>query len=219
VGRVSGKESSRGKNKRVAGAQPPSHQPRPGGSRCSASSVEIPPMSGHFRAAGPRASSRHVSHRVLDNSITRPPSPAPPTMVHPYYPPSLALPLYTAPVFSQPTLILGMGGISIGVLVLAWQIMTKLNPSLSRRAKATANWFLYCGLLHVHFEGYFIKYRRTLAGRNDFVANLWKEYSLSDSRYLAQDGFVVGIEALTVVSDNLLPIEPRGTGKGWRRTC
>jgi cholestenol delta-isomerase len=124
-------------------------------------------------------------------------------MAHPYYPRSLALPLYTAPVYSQSALILGMGGISIAVLALAWQIMTKLNPTLSRRAKATASWFLYCGLLHIHFEGYFIKYRRTLAGRNDFVANLWKEYALSDSRYLAQDTFVVGIEALTVVSVRL----------------
>jgi len=74
-----------------------------------------------------------------------------------------------------------------------------MNASLTARAKATATWFLLCGLLHVHFEGYFVKHRRALAGRTDVVAELWKEYTLSDSRYLVQDDFVVAIEALTVL--------------------
>jgi hypothetical protein len=56
------------------------------------------------------------------------------------------------------------------------------------------------GLLHLHFEGYYIKYRHDLASRTDIVAEVWKEYALSDSRYLSKDPFVVSIEALTVVS-------------------
>ncbi|KAF8541264.1 Emopamil-binding protein [Trichophaea hybrida] len=81
--------------------------------------------------------------------------------------------------------------------------MPLVNPTLTTRAKATASWFLYCGLLHIHFEGYFVKHRRTLSSRTDFVGELWKEYSLSDSRYLlngkGEGEFVLGIEALTVI--------------------
>jgi cholestenol delta-isomerase len=32
---------------------------------------------------------------------------------------------------------------------------------------------------------------------------LWKEYALSDSRYMTQDMFVFCVEAMTAVSDNL----------------
>lgn len=118
---------------------------------------------------------------------------------HPYYPPTLVLPSYAAPVYALPTLLGIFAGIGGLVLLLAWQLMSYLNPTLTPRSKLTASWFLFCGLLHIHFEGYFVKYRRTLAGRSDLVAELWKEYAQSDSRYLTQDSFVVGIEALTVV--------------------
>jgi cholestenol Delta-isomerase len=36
-----------------------------------------------------------------------------------------------------------------------------------------------------------------MAGRTDIFGQLWKEYSLSDSRYLTQDPFVVCMETVT----------------------
>jgi len=127
------------------------------------------------------------------------------TMSHPYYPPTLSLPAYTPPIYTPTILISIFSILSVLVLSLAWQLMTIVNPSLTTRAKATASWFLYCGLLHIHFEGYFVKYRNSLASRSDLVGELWKEYALSDSRYLlrgkGEGEFVLGIEVLTVVSE------------------
>jgi hypothetical protein len=124
------------------------------------------------------------------------------TMTHPYYPPDMQLD-YLSPALSKEIILGAMGAVSALVLLLGWQLMSLLNPALTTRAKATASWFLYCGLLHIHFEGYFIKYRHSLASRSDVIGELWKEYALSDSRYLlgakAEGEFVVGIEALTVV--------------------
>lgn len=38
-----------------------------------------------------------------------------------------------------------------------------------------------------------------MAGSNDLVAQLWKEYALSDSRYLTSDPFMICVETITVV--------------------
>lgn len=124
-------------------------------------------------------------------------------MAHPYHPATLDLPSYTATTVSPATLAPLLGGLGLAVLALAWRLLAALNPTLTVRARATACWFLFCGLLHIHFEGYFVRHRRSLAARTDLVGALWKEYALSDSRYLlagAGEGqFVFAIEVLTVV--------------------
>jgi cholestenol delta-isomerase len=38
-----------------------------------------------------------------------------------------------------------------------------------------------------------------MPSRTDLFGQLWKEYSLSDSRYLTQDSFVVTMEAITAI--------------------
>jgi cholestenol delta-isomerase len=48
-------------------------------------------------------------------------------------------------------------------------------------------------------EGYFVLNHASLAGTQSLFAQLWKEYSLSDSRYLTSDPFMVSIEAVTAV--------------------
>ncbi|PHH53533.1 3-beta-hydroxysteroid-Delta(8),Delta(7)-isomerase [Ceratocystis fimbriata CBS 114723] len=52
-------------------------------------------------------------------------------------------------------------------------------------------WFSLCAFLHCCFEGYFVFFHRSLAGRQDLFAQLWKEYGLSDSRYLVSDPFML----------------------------
>lgn len=49
-------------------------------------------------------------------------------------------------------------------------------------------------------QGYFLYNHATLAGSQDLLAQLWKEYALSDSRYLTSDPFMLCVEAITVVS-------------------
>ena len=50
------------------------------------------------------------------------------------------------------------------------------------------------------YLGYFVFNHASLAGQQTIFAQLWKEYSLSDSRYLTSDPFMVSIEIITVVS-------------------
>lgn len=50
-----------------------------------------------------------------------------------------------------------------------------------------------------HDPGYYIYHRHSIAGMNTLFAQLWKEYTLSDSRYLTLDVFTVCVETITVV--------------------
>ncbi|KAM0256455.1 hypothetical protein ACHAQJ_004980 [Trichoderma viride] len=45
--------------------------------------------------------------------------------------------------------------------------------------------------------GYYIYHRRNIPGMNTLFAQLWKEYALSDSRYLTSDVFTVCVETIT----------------------
>lgn len=56
------------------------------------------------------------------------------------------------------------------------------------------------GSIHLFFEGYFVLNHTRMASRQDFFGQLWKEYSLSDSRYLSSDPFVLCMETWTAVS-------------------
>lgn len=56
------------------------------------------------------------------------------------------------------------------------------------------------GLLHCCFEGYFVMNHDRMASSQDVLAQLWKEYALSDSRYLTEDTLVLCLETMTVVS-------------------
>jgi len=47
--------------------------------------------------------------------------------------------------------------------------------------------------------GYFVYNHQRIGGLQDLFGQLWKEYALSDSRYLSQDPFVLCIEMVTVV--------------------
>lgn len=57
--------------------------------------------------------------------------------------------------------------------------------------------YLPAGFIHLFFEAYFVVNNRTLASSQTLFGQLWKEYSLSDSRYLTSDAFVVCMEAIT----------------------
>ncbi|RMD41051.1 hypothetical protein DV735_g4083, partial [Chaetothyriales sp. CBS 134920] len=65
--------------------------------------------------------------------------------------------------------------------------------------RAVVLWFVLTGCLHTVFEGYYVMHHASLAGQMDLMGQLWKEYALSDSRYLTQDTFVLSIETLTAL--------------------
>lgn len=46
-------------------------------------------------------------------------------------------------------------------------------------------------------EGYFAYNHKEIAGQSFLLAELWKEYAYSDSRYMSGDSFVVIMESIT----------------------
>jgi hypothetical protein len=121
---------------------------------------------------------------------------------HPYYPQDLILDHYVA---NTNTVFHTLVYVSIGffaVLALACLLgYPRRHSTLGPLGeKVTFFWFILCASLHLGFEGYYDIYHVTLAGDNSPVAQVWKEYALSDSRYLTSDSFVRVVEAITTVS-------------------
>ena len=53
--------------------------------------------------------------------------------------------------------------------------------------------------------GYFAYNHTRMGGAQDLFGQLWKEYAMSDSRYLTSDPFVLCMETVTAVSHNPTP--------------
>ncbi len=56
------------------------------------------------------------------------------------------------------------------------------------------------------YSGYFVLHHATIPSSQTLFAQLWKEYALSDSRYLTSDPFMLCIETLTVVHMSPSPL-------------
>lgn len=70
------------------------------------------------------------------------------------------------------------------------------------------HYHITAGSIHCFFEGYFVLNNTHIASNTDFFAQLWKEYSLSDSRYMTSDPFLLCIETWTVVCIQPFPNLP-----------
>ncbi|KAG0051744.1 hypothetical protein BGZ83_003362 [Gryganskiella cystojenkinii] len=121
------------------------------------------------------------------------------TVAHPYYPRNLVLDHYVPNTNTmQQTLTIlfsTFGAITVGALALAYQ---KRHSTLKGfGSQSTFLWFVMCGFIHTFLEGYFGINHKTLAGDQTVFGQVWKEYSLSDSRYLSSDSFVVIMENIT----------------------
>ncbi|KAG9298437.1 hypothetical protein G9A89_008701 [Geosiphon pyriformis] len=118
---------------------------------------------------------------------------------HPYYPRNLVLPDYVAPTLSMPY-ILSIFFIAFFTVILASSLILFVgsqSKKLNRLDKLAFLWFVVCGCIHTFFEGYFATFHETMQGDNALLGQLWKEYALSDSRYLSSDPFVVNMERIT----------------------
>ncbi|KAK1773398.1 Emopamil binding protein-domain-containing protein [Copromyces sp. CBS 386.78] len=119
---------------------------------------------------------------------------------HPYYPQTVVVPNY-APNTLQLPMVLGAFGGAVALLMVAVVAVGKrVNKRLTWKDGGVLSWFTLCGFLHCFFEGYYVLNHATLAGKQDIFAQLWKEYALSDSRYMTSDPFMLCIEALTVLT-------------------
>jgi len=126
-----------------------------------------------------------------------PPEPLPPQ--HPYFPQDRLIPGYVENEAPLHILLASFGGMLSFSILATILVARRINPRLSASSLAVVAWFTLCGYLHCFFEGYFVANHDTLASSQHLFSQLWKEYALSDSRYLISDPFMLSVEALTVV--------------------
>ncbi|KAI9932140.1 hypothetical protein MW887_009649 [Aspergillus wentii] len=117
---------------------------------------------------------------------------------HPYYPTDAHINGYSVNETPVLTLLAVAGGASTALLGTTLALTSFLRPSLSKADKIAILWFVLSGTLHCFFEGYFIFNHDRMAPAQDFVGQLWKEYALSDSRYMTSDTLVLCLETITV---------------------
>ncbi|KAI2636404.1 Emopamil binding protein-domain-containing protein [Hypomontagnella submonticulosa] len=120
------------------------------------------------------------------------------TPPHPYYPVGVAIPAYAPNEAPVPVLLASLAGMLGFALLGASAVALKMNPRLTKSNLALFCWFVMNGCLHCFFEGYFVLNHATVASSQDVAAQLWKEYALSDSRYLTSDFFMLSVESITV---------------------
>ncbi|KAI2775720.1 EBP-domain-containing protein [Daldinia loculata] len=118
--------------------------------------------------------------------------------LHPYYPLGVTIPGYASNEASVPVLLVSLSGMLVFALLGASAIALRVNPKLTKTNLIRFCWFVLNGCLHCFFEGYFVFNHATVASSQNVFAQLWKEYALSDSRYLRSDFFMLSIESLTM---------------------
>ncbi|OTA66605.1 EBP-domain-containing protein [Hypoxylon sp. EC38] len=120
-----------------------------------------------------------------------------PQISHPYYPLGVTIPEYVPNEAPVPVLLTALGGMLGFAMLGASAVALKVNPNLTKSNLALLCWFVMNGCLHCFFEGYFVFNHATIASSQNVFAQLWKEYALSDSRYLTSDFFMLSIESIT----------------------
>ncbi|GBF62828.1 3-beta-hydroxysteroid-Delta(8),Delta(7)-isomerase [Trichophyton mentagrophytes] len=118
---------------------------------------------------------------------------------HPYYPLDAKVVGYLANDWDVPTLVCAFLGGWGALLLLTLAVVSVARPSLKMGDKVAILWFVLSGSIHFFFEGYFVYNHTRMAPAQDFFGQLWKEYSLSDSRYLTSDPFVLCMETITAI--------------------
>ncbi|KAL3474811.1 3-beta-hydroxysteroid-Delta(8),Delta(7)-isomerase [Aspergillus californicus] len=117
--------------------------------------------------------------------------------LHSYYPVGTELPDYAPNELATISLLFIFAITVVIIFAGAYSFATRINPGISKCNLSTVFWFTLCGFIHLGLEGYYSLNFSTLTGSQHILAQLWKEYSLSDSRYLTQHAFVMCMETIT----------------------
>jgi len=136
---------------------------------------------------------------------------------HSYYPVGVKIPNYVPNEGSTLALVSTFAVTCVVVLTVAKTLATYVNPRITISELSKVLWFTLCtsypfpppifarscinkrpgGSIHLFLEGYYALNFATLPGSQHILAQLWKEYSMSDSRYLTSDAFVMSMESIT----------------------
>lgn len=119
---------------------------------------------------------------------------------HPYFPAESPIVGYLANEYNTLELVsLFAAGCAV-IFACTYVTVKRVRSSLPFSDLVVILWFTLCGFIHLFFEGYYAYNFRTIGGHQDLFGQLWKEYSLSDSRYLTADSaFVLCMESITAV--------------------
>jgi cholestenol delta-isomerase len=134
---------------------------------------------------------------------------------HPFFPAHVKVPGYVATSLPTTALLTIFFGALAAILTTSKVFLKWSNLILSKGEVWTASWFILCGFIHLFFEGmicsyhlvdyipyllmhclgYFSYNSLAMGSRTDLFGQLWKEYALSDSRYMTRDPFVICMES------------------------
>ncbi|KAK9759960.1 hypothetical protein K7432_016481 [Basidiobolus ranarum] len=122
---------------------------------------------------------------------------------HPYFPIDLSLPHYIPNSHGTGYILTVVFG-SFGVILLTAAMFVLRNKSVNQRDRLIYMWCMLSGVIHVGLEGYYVLNYASLAGDQSILAQVWKEYSKGDSRYLSSDSFMLSMERITTYIDGPL---------------
>ncbi|KAM0194171.1 hypothetical protein ACHAPI_007197 [Fusarium lateritium] len=118
---------------------------------------------------------------------------------NPYWPLDAPLPIYVANTMSAHTLVGTFVAVTVGIIAVTLLFIQSARRTLTKGEAFVTVWFAICGCIHFFFEGYYVYNFLDISNRSHLFAQLWKEYALSDSRYLTQDSFLVPMEGVTAI--------------------
>ncbi|KAL4917792.1 Emopamil-binding protein [Aspergillus aurantiobrunneus] len=118
---------------------------------------------------------------------------------HPYYPLDARINDYAPNETSVLGLLSTTSVAATGLLGATLMLSIWVRPNLRKADRIAILWFVLSGTLHCFFEGYFMINHDRMASTQDFFGQLWKEYALSDSRYMSSDTLVLCMETITVI--------------------
>ncbi|KAF7930705.1 uncharacterized protein EAE98_001996 [Botrytis deweyae] len=116
---------------------------------------------------------------------------------HPYYPLEMEIASYLANEWTVPTLLSIFFGACAVLFLCTRTFVARSYPHLPSTEKAAIWWLVLSGAIHLFFEGYFSLHHTKIIKDQQLLGQLWKEYALSDSRYLTSDPFVLCMETVT----------------------
>ncbi|OJD34577.1 ebp domain-containing protein [Diplodia corticola] len=142
-------------------------------------------------------------------NATKPPDP-----LHPYYPLEVEIAGYLANEYTMVQLLASFAAGCAIVFMVTFLVAKKIRPTLRGSEILQILWRLHTLLLRRQDTrrdslsraqpneckpGFFVYNFRRMGGSQHLFGQLWKEYALSDSRYLTMDPFVLCMETITAV--------------------
>ncbi|KAK7301868.1 hypothetical protein RJT34_12744 [Clitoria ternatea] len=137
---------------------------------------------------------------------------------HPYIPHDLHLPGYVPCALPMSNILSVYGFSSLIVVCLTWIFSGRL-PKITKVDRLLMCWWVFTGLTHMIVEGYFVFAPEFFKDKTGFyLAEVWKEYSKGDSRYVGRDAGVVAVEGITALLEgpaSLLAVYAIATRKSY----